>query len=103
MNKQQIAYNYLNACYTQRCYEDQVNKALQLLNPDNQVFGLSDHMDNAYTSLIQELLGTDIFDWLLWWQYDCDYGKIPRGFAIDNIQYNTEDMTQLKFLELVIQ
>ena len=101
MDKKKIAYNYIQACYVQSCREDQISTAFQLLNPDNQVFGLADPLHNAYLELVQELLGEELFDWIQWWQYETDYGKEAKDFKINNQEYTTDGVTLLKFLELV--
>lgn len=101
MNPQQIAYDYINAHQVQRCYEEQVNQALQLLNPDNQIFGLCDSLSTAYDKLVLSTLGEDTFEWLLWWMYECDYGRDPKAFAIDNTDYR--DVTTLQFTYLITQ
>ena len=103
INTKEIAYRYIQACQVQRCYENKVHTAFELLNPDNTVFGLSDHIHKAYQELVLELVGEPAFDWILWWQYDCDYGKDPRDFVINDKEYTTDGMTTLKFLDLVME
>ena len=101
MNPQQIAYDYINAHQVQRCYEDKVNQALQLLNPDNQIFGLCDSLSTAYDKLVLSTLGEDTFEWLLWWMYECDYGRDPKSFTINHVEYS--DVTQLQFTHIITQ
>lgn len=101
MNKQQIAYEYLAACQVQSCYEQQLAKALQLFCEDNEVVSVSDTIRLAYDNLIIATLGQEVFEWLLWWQYDCDYGRTPKRFTIDHQEYL--EVTQLKFTELITQ
>jgi hypothetical protein len=100
MNKLDVAYKYVQACYLQSCYEDKINTALQLLSPDNQVFGLADHIRGPYEELVLEILGEPIMDWIYYWQYEADYGKNSLDFTIDNTEYNTQDMTLYKYLEV---
>jgi hypothetical protein len=101
MNPQQIAYDYLVACQVQSCYEQQLAKALRLFCEDNEVISVSDTIRLAYDKLVVHTLGQEVFEWLLWWQYDCDYGKHPKVFVINNVEYR--EVTQLKFTELITQ
>ena len=101
MNPQQIAYEYLNACQVQSCYEQHLTNALRLFCEDNEVISVSDTIRLAYDNLIISTLGQPVFEWLLWWQYDCDYGKNPKRFTINNQEYF--QVTQLQFTELITQ
>jgi hypothetical protein len=101
VNRQQIAYEYLNACQVQSFYEQHLTNALRLFCEDNEVISVSDDIRRAYDNLIIATLGQTTFEWLLWWQYDCDYGKNPKGFTINNQEYH--EVTQLKFTELITQ
>lgn len=101
MNRQQIAYEYLAACQVQSCYEQKLAQALRLFCEDNEVISVSDNIRVAYDNLIIATLGQTTFEWLLWWQYDCDYGKNPKQFSINHVEYC--DVTQLKFTELITQ
>lgn len=97
----QIAYNYAQALKTQRAAEDLVCKALGSLGSDNQIFGLAEPVEASYTTLVTELLGAQLFDWLLWWMYETDYGTQQMQFTIDGTEYDPTTMTLYKFLELV--
>lgn len=97
----QIAYNYCMALQTQRAYEDQFNKLLQCINPDNQIFGLADAVEGPYTELVQTLLGPELFDWLMWWMYETYCGKVNMLFTINGISHDPTTMTLYKFLEVV--
>ena len=94
MNKHKIATNYMLAVQTQAAAEDQVNQALQNLGSDNQVFNLAEPILNAYSNLVQEILGPTAWEWLTWWMYETDYGKSNMSFTIDDQNY---DPTQLSF------
>jgi hypothetical protein len=98
MDKLKLAYDFVQACYTQSCYEDQVSKAFQLINPDNTVFGLADPIRQHYEELVAEILGEAVMDWIYYWQYECDYGQASMDFQIDGVEYNTQDITLYKFL-----
>lgn len=97
----QIAYDYCMSMITQRAYEDQFNKTLQMINPDNQIFGLADAVEGPYTNLVHQLLGPDLFDWLMWWMYETNCGQTNMLFEIDGTSYDPTQMTLYKFLETV--
>jgi carboxypeptidase C (cathepsin A) len=100
MDKLKLAYDYVQACQVQGCYEDQINRAFALLNPDNQIFGLCDPLRKHYEEVVQEILGEEITDWIQYWQYECDYGKESRDVTINGVEYNTQDITLYKYLEV---
>lgn len=85
----------------QRELEHQLDKSLQLLNPDNQVFGLADAVEGPYTDLVEQLLGPELWDWLLWWIYETDWGTKPMQFTIHEAEHNPTEMTLYRFLEIV--
>lgn len=98
----QIAYNYCQAMLTQRAREDAVAKALSCINPDNQIFGLADAVEGPYTQLVSELLGPELFDWLMWWMYETDHGTKRMEFSIDSVtEHDPTTMTLYRFLEIV--
>ena len=101
MSPQQIAYEYLCANQTQECYELLLNQALQLLGADNRLASFADPLRTAYNNLVASALGTQAFDWLLWWQYECDYGNSPKQFTINHVDYC--DVSQLQFTHLITQ
>lgn len=96
-----IAHSYCAAMITQQVYEAELNKVLGCINPDNQIFGLADPVEGPYTKLVQELLGPELFDWLMWWMYETDHGQVNMEFTIDNTTYDPTQMTLYRFLELV--
>ena len=100
-HKHKIAYDYCQAMLTQSIYTDKVSKAFQVINLDNQVFGLADPVEAPYTKLVEELLGTELFDWIMWWMYECEHGTKAMQFTVDGIEHDPTTMTLYKFLELV--
>lgn len=96
-----IAYDYCMAIITQRAGEDHVNKALGTLGQDNMLFSLSEPLEAAYTNAVKELIGEQLFEWLMWWMWECDMGMKPLHFNINGVDYNPHQMTLYKFLELV--
>lgn len=85
----------------QRDLEDQLSKSLQLLNLDNQIFGLADAVEGPYGDLVEEIIGPDLWEWLQWWMYETECGTQPMEFIIDNTSYDPTTMTLYRFLEIV--
>lgn len=85
----------------QRAGESMLNTALQALGSDNQVFGLAEPLEGAYTKLVQELLGETLFEWLMWWMYETEHGQLNMEFVIDGVSYDPTQITLYRFLELV--
>jgi hypothetical protein len=96
-----IAYDYCGAMITQRVAEEQVSRAFQSLGSDNLIFGLAEPIEGAYTELVHELLGPELFEWLMWWMYETDCGTQHMGFSINGVDYDPTTMTLYRFLELV--
>jgi hypothetical protein len=97
----QIAYNYAMANLQQSVAVDQLNTALGSLGSDNHMFSLCEPLEAAYTKLVEELLGPQLWDWLMWWMYETNYGSSRMDFSIDGVEYNPQDMTLYRFLEIV--
>ena len=97
----QIAYNYAMANLQQSAAIDQLNTALRSLGSDNHMFSLCEPLESAYTKLVEELLGPQLWDWLMWWMYETNYGSSRMDFSIDGVEYNPQDMTLYRFLEIV--
>ena len=97
----QIAYNYAMALIQQRAGETQLNTAFASLGSDNQIFGLAEPIEAAYTELVAGLLGDTLFEWLMWWMYETECGKVNMEFIIDGTSYDPTTMTLYRFLELV--
>jgi hypothetical protein len=96
-----IAYNYAMANITQSAAVDQVNTALRALGSDNYLFSVCEPLESAYTKLVEELLGPELWDWLTWWIYETDNGNKQMEFSINGTDYDPTTMTLYKFLELV--
>lgn len=97
----QIAQDYASAYIRQTAGIDQLNQALRALGSDSYVFSLCEPVESAYTNLVAELLGPELFDWLMWWMYECDHGTKNMQFNINGTAYYPTQMTLLQFLELV--
>ena len=97
----QIAYDYCMANIQQSAAVDQVNTALRALGSDNYLFSICEPIESAYTKLVEELLGPELYDWLTWWMYETDNGARKMEFSIDGVEYNPQDMTLYRFLEIV--
>jgi hypothetical protein len=96
-----IAYNYCMANIQQRAGEEQLSQAFAALGSDNCVFSLCEPLEGAYTRLVEELLGPELWNWLMWWMYEADYGSRTMEFTVDGVDYCPEDMTLYRFLEIV--
>lgn len=97
----QTAYDYAMAMIAQRANDDRLSQALQCINPDNQIFGLADAVEGPYTKLVADILGPELFEWLMWWMYECDHGTKDMEFVIDGVSYDPTTMTLYRFLEIV--
>jgi hypothetical protein len=97
----QIAYDYCMANIQQSAAVDQVNTALRALGSDNYLFSVCEPLEAAYTKLVEELLGPQLWDWLMWWMYETDCGKRQMEFSIDGVDYDPTTMTLYRFLEIV--
>lgn len=96
-----IAYDYAMAHIKQSAGMDQLNRALNSLGSDNMLFSLCEPIEGAYTALVEELLGPELWEWLMWWMYETDHGNYQMLFSIDGVEYNPQDLTLYKFLEIV--
>jgi hypothetical protein len=97
----QIAYNYAMATITQSAAVDQLNTALRGLGSDNYLFSLCEPIESAYTTLVADLLGPELFDWLTWWMYETDNGQRKMEFSINGVDHDPTAMTLYRFLEIV--
>jgi hypothetical protein len=80
---------------------DMVNSALRSLGSDNYLFSVCEPLESAYTTLVADLLGPELFDWLTWWIYETDCGKQRMEFSINGVDYDPTTMTLYRFLEIV--
>jgi hypothetical protein len=97
----QIAYDYAMAHLEQSVALDQLNTALHSLGSDNYMFSLCEPLEAAYSKVVEQLLGPELWDWLMWWMYETHYGKNPLEFTIDDASYYPTTMTLYRFLEIV--
>ena len=96
-----IAYDYAMAHIKQSAAVDQLNTALRSLGSDNYLFSLCEPLEAAYTTLVEQLLGPELWDWLMWWMYETDHGTKNMEFSINEHAYDPTSMTLYKFLMLV--
>ena len=96
-----IAYDYAMANIQQSAAVDLVNTALRSLGSDNYLFSVCEPIESAYTKLVESLLGPELWDWLTWWMYETDNGSRQMEFSIHGVEYNPQDITLYKFLEIV--
>lgn len=96
-----IAYDYCMAMITQRAGEERISDAFAALGSDNQIFGLAEPIEGAYTELVHQILGEDLFDWLMWWMYETGCGKQNMLFEINGTSYDPTTLTLYGFLMIV--
>jgi hypothetical protein len=96
-----IAYNYAMATIQQSAAMDMVNSALRSLGSDNYLFSVCEPLEAAYTKLVEQLLGPELWDWLTWWMYETDNGSRKMEFSINGVEYDPTTMTLYRFLEIV--
>lgn len=96
-----IAYDYAMAHIKQSAGMDQLNSALRSLGSDNYVASICEPLESAYHNLVVDLLGPELFDWLMWWMYDTDHGTRKMEFMIQGRAYDPTQITLYKFLEVV--
>lgn len=102
LNLKQIAYDWVQAQIVSVARQDQLNRALQAIHPDNQVIDL-DVVNRYYTDLVKSLIKARAWSWIDWWCWECDFGKASCKFSVNHQWYNTQDMTFLKFWELTCE
>ena len=96
-----IAYDYCMAHIKQSAGVKQLNTALDALGSDNMLFSLCEPIEGAYTRLVEELLGPELWDWLMWWMWETDCGIRNLVFTIDGVEYDPTQITLYRFLEIV--
>ena len=96
-----IAYDYAMANIQQSAAMDMVNSALRALGSDNYLFSVCEPLESAYTTLVADLLGPELWDWLTWWMYETDNGARQMEFSINGVEYSPQDITLYRFLEIV--
>jgi hypothetical protein len=74
MNKFQVAKDYVLATQQNQQLESALTKAIQLLDQDNQL-NLYGPIHQAYETLVLQILGEQLFDYILVWIYELDFGK----------------------------
>ena len=96
-----IAYDYAMANIQQSAAIDQVNSALRSLGSDNYLFSVCEPLESAYTTLVADLLGPELWDWLTWWIYETNNGTRQMEFSINGVDHDPTQMTLYRFLEIV--
>jgi hypothetical protein len=74
--------------------ENALSDALVNINEDNYVVGL---VPEGYQALVEslmiEVVGENLFDWLMYWVYETDQKKAE--FSIDDIEYVATSFDEL--------
>jgi hypothetical protein len=69
-----VAKQYTEAYKKHQELEHTFNAAFKLLDQDNQVY-LGGSMQNAYDNLVEQLLSSELFEYVLSWIFEHDHGK----------------------------
>jgi hypothetical protein len=97
----EIAVEYVASNKAQAVAEQGIADAFSLLNPENTILSLSDNITDAYSSLTEKVLGSELMEWIYWWIYECDYGRKSMVLSIDADDYDVVDLTFEKFFDLI--
>lgn len=74
LTKFEVAEQYVEAVYHHQDMEQRLDKAVKLLDQDNQVC-IYGHIYTAYDELVYKLLGQELYEHTLTWIYQLDFGK----------------------------
>jgi len=74
MNEIELANQYLEATRQNQLLERQLTLAVKQMDEDNQL-NLYGPIHRAYETLVLRLLGEQLFDYILVWIYELDFGK----------------------------
>ena len=99
--KHKLIYEFAQAILLQDTYEANVSKALRSLGSDNEIVSLADPLRNVLNSLMLNLAGPELYEWLMWWIYETEHGTKDMCFTIDGTKYDPTKITLYRFLELV--
>jgi hypothetical protein len=69
-----VAEQYVNTMLHHQDMEQRLDRAIKLLDQDNQV-NIYGPVHRAYDELVDNLLGSDLFEHTLNWIYEHDFGK----------------------------
>jgi hypothetical protein len=90
MNKFQVAKDYVTATEQNQQLESAISKAIQLLDQDNQL-NLYGPIYQAYETLVLQILGEQLFDYILVWIYELDFGK-DETQTFEEFFHNHQDL-----------
>ena len=74
ITKLEVAKQYLAATQQNQLLEQQFRLAVKQLDQDNE-FNLYGPIHRAYETLVLQILGEQLFDHILVWIYELDFGK----------------------------
>jgi len=74
MNKFEVAKQYVAVTQQNQQLESQLTLAVKQLDQDNEL-NLYGPVHQAYETLVLQLLGEQLFDYILVWIYELDFGK----------------------------
>jgi hypothetical protein len=101
-----IIYEHQKNCQrllpgTQSEAMDQLNVALDALGSDNFLFSLAEPVESAYIQLVEELLGPELWDWVMWWIYETECGTKAMGFQVNHVEYCPTQLTFDQFWTII--
>ena len=96
-----IAYDYINAVYTQTVYEEAFDIALTSLGSETSITQLGKAVQDGYTELVKSLVTLEHWDWIEYWMWECNFGDSSLAFSINDKTYKINEITLLKYLELI--
>lgn len=100
MDLTKIAQDYLQTTNQHRELEHKLQQVFQLWGPDNELWDIKGPAYTAYESLVAELLGQELMDWVLYWQWDCD-GGTNGTLKLGTNSHNIADLDFEEFFKLI--
>lgn len=92
---------YVEGVKKQSDLEDVFHKALRGIENDNYVVSLICYeYQNSIERILEEQLGQNAYDHLMWWMWDCKFGRDHAEVMINGVGYNVSDFD--KFYDLCI-
>ena len=101
--KHKYLQQYVEAKLQEQMLSDQLEKTMRLFNSENQMFSMTaPKMYELVETLMQDLVADQqLFGWVEWWMYDCEYGTRHMDFQVEGRSYTVTELTFQQFLEIV--
>ena len=101
MDFNQLAHDYCEAVRCQDFLESKLSDLLKVFSADNNIVSTSAHIQKAYAKQTKLLVGDELFDWLEYWLYECDYGTKAMRVTKDNTEFVVNDHSLQEYLDFV--